>query len=125
MLTLAYAQDYEYLQETYSVLGIALPPVGCNFLYLDDGKAVGLIRLIFVDGVATVDTVKFADGVEDGDKLFFIHATFYKLKIGAPVRLKFRGRHEELKPYGFEIDGEDTSVITSEINLHGNCKGKC
>ncbi len=124
MLTLAYAQDSEYLRETYSSLGIALPPVGCNFLYLDDGKAVGLIRLIFED-CAVVDLIKFADGVEDGDKTFFVHATFYKLKIGAPVKLKFRGRHEELKPYGFEIDGEDTSVITSEINLHGNCKGKC
>lgn len=124
MLTLAYAQENTVLTDAYDVLGIDLPPVGCNFLFLDDGKTVGLIRIKFED-CAVVDLVRFADGVEIGDKIFFIHAIFYKLKIGAPVRLYVRGTHEELKPYGFVEDGEGMSVITSEINLHGNCKGKC
>lgn len=123
MLTLAYAQD-NTLTDAYAVLGLDLPPVGCNFLFLDDGRVVGLIRLCF-DDCAVIDLVKFKDGVEIGDKTFFIHAIFYKLKIGAPVRLAIKGLHDELKPYGFVEGGEGMSVMTNEINLHGSCKGIC
>lgn len=124
MLTLAYAQDVNSLTNAYALLGVEDSPVGCNFLFLDDGEVVGLMRIKFED-CAVVDLVRFANGVEIGDKIFFIHAILYKLKIGAPVRLFVRGLHEELKPYGFVEDGDGMSIVTNEINLHGNCKGKC
>ncbi|MBO7221410.1 MAG: hypothetical protein J6V37_00010 [Clostridia bacterium] len=123
MLTLVYVQEKDQLEKIYKDIAPDEAVSGANFVFLDDEKPVGFMRVKIDDGIL-VDAVKFAPQVEIGDKLFFIHAMFYKFGLGAPAEIKFRGEHKALALYGFTFKDGYTRAITTEINLHGYCNGK-
>jgi hypothetical protein len=122
MLTLAYVQERDALDKIYHSLSSTESQEGANFVFFDEGNPVGYMR-VRVDGAVIVDSVKFLPSVEAGDRLFFIHAMFYKFGLGAPVEIRFKGEHKELEPYGFSICEGYTSAISNQINLHVYCKG--
>ncbi|MBR2334515.1 MAG: hypothetical protein IKA59_04150 [Clostridia bacterium] len=122
MLTLMYVQEHEELEKIYSAISPEEEISGANFIFLDDGKPVGFMR-VKIDGGILVDAVRFLPQVEIGDKLFFIHAMFYKFGLGAPMEIRFKGEHKELTLYGFTFKDGYTRAITTEINLHGYCNG--
>lgn len=122
MLTLMYVQEHEELEKIYSAISPEEEISGANFIFLDDGKPVGFMR-VKIDGGILVDAVRFLPQVEIGDKLFFIHAMFYKFGLGAPMEIRFKGEHKELTLYGFTFKDGYMRAITTEINLHGYCNG--
>ncbi len=125
MLTIKYLALNEVAQE-YCALGIKDEPLGANFVMYDDDVPVALWRMQVIkeeEWIADVDKVYFVDGVEDGDKLFFTHAMFFKLIEGTPILVRFKGKREELSRFGFEeVDG-NMIINSSKINLHYMCKG--
>lgn len=122
MLTLMYVQEHEELEKIYSAISPEEEISGANFIFLDDGKPVGFMR-VKIDGGILVDAVRFLPQVEIGDKLFFIHAMFYKFGLGAPMEIRFKGERKELTLYGFTFKDGYMRAITTEINLHGYCNG--
>ena len=122
MLTLSYVYAKDELDKIYSSISPDEAVEGANFVFLDDGNPVGYMRVKIDTGIL-VDAVRFLDGVEIGDKLFFIHAMFYKFSRGAPTEIRFKGERKELKLYGFTFKDGYTTAITTDINLHGYCKG--
>lgn len=122
MLTLAYVQDKDALDKIYQTLDSKESQDGANFVFYDEGNPVGYMR-VKVTGAALVDSVKFLPSVEMGDRLFFIHAMFYKFGLGAPVEIRFKGERKELESYGFKVSEGYTSAISNQINLHVYCKG--
>jgi len=122
MLTLAYVQEKDELKKIYSSISPDKTVDGANFIFLDEGNPVGYMR-VKVDGSILVDAVRFLPTVEIGDRLFFIHAMFFKFGLGAPTEIKFKGEHKELVLYGFTYEDGYMRAITTEINLHGYCKG--
>ena len=122
MLTLMYVQEKDQLEKIYKDMGSEEEIEGANFAFLDDGNPVGFMR-VKIDGGILVDSVRFLPQVEIGDKLFFIHAMFYKFGLGAPTEIRFKGEHKELTLYGFKYYDGYTRAITTEINLHGYCNG--
>ena len=122
MLTLAYVQDKEALDKIYQTLSSDEPKEGANFVFFDEGNPVGYMR-VRVEGAVFVDSVNFLPTVEAGDRLFFIHAMFYKFGLGAPVEIRFKGERKELEAYGFKVSEGHTSAMSNQINLHVYCKG--
>ncbi len=122
MLTLAYAQENDSLKSIYDAISPNETPEGANFVFLDDDKPVGYMR-VKVSRFILVEAVRFLPSVEWADKLFFIHAMFFKFGLGAPTEIRFKGEHSELAPYGFVVEEGYTKAITTEINLHNRCKG--
>ncbi len=122
MLTLAYVQEKDELERIYSLVSPGEKVDGANFVFLDEGEPVGYMR-VKVDSEILVDAVRFLPEVEHGDKIFFIHAMFFKFGFGAPTAIKFKGEHKELEIYGFSYEDGFMRAITTEINLHGYCKG--
>ena len=123
MLTLVYVQEKDKLEKIYRDIAPDEAVSGANFIFLDDEKPVGFMRAKIDDGIL-IDAVRFMPNVEVGDKLFFIHAMFYKFGLGAPTEIKFRGEQKALTLYGFTFKDGYTRAITTEINLHGYCNGK-
>jgi hypothetical protein len=117
-----YVQEKDQLEKIYKDMGSEEEIEGANFAFLDDGNPVGFMR-VKIDGGILVDRVMFLPQVEIGDKLFFIHAMFYKFGLGAPTEIRFKGEHKELNLYGFKYSDGYTRAITTEINLHGYCNG--
>ena len=122
MLTLVYVQDKEQLEKIYGEIAPTDEISGANFVFLDDEKPVGFMR-VKIDGGILVDGVRFLPSVEVGDKLFFIHAMFFKFGLGAPMEIRFKGERKELTLYGFTFKDGYMRAITTEINLHGYCNG--
>ena len=123
MLTLVYVQEKDQLEKIYKEIAPTEEISGATFAFLDEGKPVGFMRVKITDGIL-VDAVRFLPQVEIGDKLFFIHAMFYKFGLGAPTEIRFKGERKELSLYGFTFEDGYTRAITTEINLHGYCNGK-
>ncbi len=125
MLTIKYRNLDEVLVD-YAVLKLEDVPNGANFVMYDGDAPVALWRMsVSVDATpcATVEKVYFLESVEEGDKLFFVHAIFFKLIEGAPLMIKFNGVHDTLKRFGFEeIDG-NMVILSKNINLHYRCMG--
>ena len=122
MLTLVYVQEKEQLEKIYGEIAPTDEISGANFVFLDDEKPVGFMR-VKIDGDILVDGVRFLPSVEVGDKLFFIHAMFFKFGLGAPMEIRFKGERKELTLYGFTFKDGYMRAITTEINLHGYCNG--
>ena len=122
MLTLVYVQEKEQLEKIYGEIAPTDEISGANFVFLDDEKPVGFMR-VKIDGGILVDGVRFLPSVEVGDKLFFIHAMFFKFGLGAPMEIRFKGERKELTLYGFTFKDGYMRAITTEINLHGYCNG--
>ena len=106
-------------QETGKLLGN--PNAKMVICHLGNGSSISAVK----DGKCQDTSMGFTplDGVEMGDKLFFIHAMFYKFSLGAPTEIRFKGERKELKLYGFTFKDGYTTAITTDINLHGYCKG--
>lgn len=125
MLTIKY-RALDEVAVDYGEMGLQQKPFGANFVMYDDGIPKALWRMtvsVDIQPVADVEKVYFSSDVEEGDKLFFVHAMFFKLIEGAPVLIRFKGRHDELIRFGFEeIDG-DMVISSKNINLHYGCKG--
>lgn len=123
MLTVKYAEG-SVATDIYKVLGMPEECTGANFVMYDEKEPVAVwrMKILFEEKpVGLVDRVFFKEGVEDGDKLFFVHAMFFKLIEGAPMTIRVCGAHNELERFGFkEVDG-NMEVYSKDINLHYMC----
>lgn len=126
MLTVKYVEG-SVATDIYRVLGIQEECSGANFVMYDEKEPVAVwrMKILFEEKpVGLVDRVFFKEGVEDGDKLFFVHAMFFKLIEGAPMTIRVLGTHNELERFGFkEVDG-NMEVYSKDINLHYMCSSK-
>ena len=125
MLTVRFETD-EACEAAYKALGIREAPVGSNFVMYDEATPVALMRThIRLDGSPTlcIDRLEFADGVEDGDKKFFLHAMFFKFREGTPIMIE-AAADERLIPFGFEEKDGKMRLYSGEIDLYYNCGGK-
>ncbi len=126
MLTVKFVTGEE-LEDVYKVLHVQGSPFGANFVMFE-GEAPRAIVTLSVGveecPVATIKRLQFADGIEEGDKLFFMHAIMFKLKEGSPVLIKADKGLEYLAKFGFE-EGEDgmLQILSEDINLYYNCGG--
>ncbi len=126
MLTVKYAEG-SVATDIYKVLGLQEECVGANFVMYDEKEPVALwrMKILFEEKpIGLVDRVVFKDGVEDGDKLFFVHAMFFKLIEGAPMTIRVGGVHNELERFGFEVVDGNMEVYSKDINLHYMCASK-
>lgn len=124
MLTVRF-ETGDACQNAYKALGLAQDPVGSNFVMYDGKTPVALMRTHIDAGVPSlcIDTVKFADGTDAQDKLFFLHAMFFKFREGTPILIR-SAVDERLKPFGFvEKDGV-MELYSGEIDLYYNCGGR-
>lgn len=114
------------VKNVYDLLGVEGEPFGSNFVMFDGDTPVALWRMKVVaerEPVGIIRDIVFVDGVEDGDKTFFLHAMFFKLTEGAPIKLRIEGIKPEFKKFGFEeVDG-DMETFSENINLHYMCGG--
>lgn len=125
MLTVRFENIGKKVEILYEKLGLSQPPCGANFVMYDGNDSVALWRMqIIVENgqtVGVIDKIAFLPSVEIGDKTFFVHAMFFKLQEGAPMLLRINGEHKELERFGFEFDGKNMQIISSNINLHYSC----
>ena len=123
MLTVRF-ESGEDLRRIYEILGVDGEPFGSNFVMYDEAEPVALWRMrIVLDGepVGVIDDIIFLDSVEEGDRTFFLHAMFFKLIEGAPIKLRLEGVKPEFAKFGFEeVDG-NMEAYSKEINLHYMC----
>lgn len=112
--------------QAYRALGLAEPPTGANFVMYDgaDPVAVMCTHLSVHDEPAlNIDLIRFADGLDDGDKKFFLHAMFFKFREGTPILIR-ACKDDALRPFGFEDDGDMMRLYSGDIDLYYNCGGK-
>lgn len=126
----------ERLGEIYKALGVAAEPEGSNFVMFevhaipegdaDVGAAVALWRMrVSADGRGDIELIRFKDGLDEGDKLFFLHAIMFKLREGSPILLETREYGDLLERFGFERDDDGCfRLYSGEINLYYNCGGQ-
>ena len=123
MLTVRFESGSD-LKRIYEILGVEGEPFGSNFVMYDEDTPVALwrMRITFeVEPVGLIDDIIFADGVDEGDRTFFLHATFFKLIEGAPIKLRIAGVKPEFEKFGFkEIDG-NMEAYSKDVNLHYMC----
>lgn len=124
MLTLGFETNENLLLSLYSRLGIRGLVSGANFVFFDDSRPVGLWRMRVEENCAVVDEMRYLEGVEDDDVLFFTHAMLFKLSESAPMRLKIKGERKEFYKFGFEYAEGYMDIFTASINLHGSCPDK-
>ena len=125
MLTVRFETD-DACAAAYGALGIEGTPVGSNFVMYDGDMPVALMRTrILTDGAPTlrIDLLEFKEGVEEGDKKFFLHAMFFKFREGTPIMIE-ADVDERLRPFGFEEKDGKMRLYSGEINLYYNCGGK-
>lgn len=123
MLTVRYETNQD-CKKIYEILGVNEEVIGTNFIMYDVDAPVALFRIRLQneeEPVAIIDKIHFLDSVEEGDKTFFIHAIFYKLIDGAPIKLRILGIKEEYKKFGFEEVNGNMEIISKDINLHYMC----
>ena len=126
MLTVKFAVGDE-LREAYEALSIAGEPRGSNFVMYDDLRPVALMRMRIIREAAPVceiERIRYADGVDEDDKTFFLHTMFFKLLGGAPIKLRIEGTEDEFGKFGFEKKGEFMEIYSPKINLYYNCGEK-
>lgn len=123
MLTLSFELNPDKLQKAYETLSLNEAVSGANFLFFDETDVVGLMRTAIVGTTVVVNKVVFLNGVEDGDKEFFVRSMFFKFINAAPAVIAFHGEHKELESFGFVFDGEYMKILSSNINLHNCCQG--
>lgn len=112
------------MSAAYTALKICGEPNGANFVFLDEDKAVGLMRIFLKEDKALIDKVVFLPEIEEGDKKFFVHVMLLKLHDATPLTVRFEGEIKELLPYGFHFENGDTEAFSKDINVHTNCSGK-
>ena len=113
-------------QKAYDALGVEGIPQGSNFVMYDEAVPVALMRThidVAKEPALIIDLVKFADGVDVGDKKFFLHAMFFKFREGTPILIK-TAADEMFAPFGFEEKDGEMQLYSGEINLYYNCGGK-
>lgn len=123
MLTVRF-ENIDGVKDVYRALGVEGEPFGSNFVMYDGDKPAALWRMKIAledEPVGIVEKVRFLDGVEEGDRLFFVHAMFFKLIEGAPIKLRFAGIIPELERFGFKRIGGNMEAYSNEINLHYMC----
>lgn len=126
MLTVRFENAVE-VARVYAILGVEGEPTGSNFVMYDEDTPVALWRMritIEDEPVGLIERIVFADGVEEGDKTFFLHAMFFKLIEGAPIKLRIEGIKPEFEKFGFKITDGNMEAISKDINLHYMCGGK-
>ena len=126
MLTVRY-EDYAVAREIYRTLGIEEEPFGSNFVMYDGEAPAALWRMTISaesEPVGVIDSIVFADGVEEGDKTFFLHAMFFKLIEGAPILLRIPSVKPEFERFGFKEKDGCMEVYSRNENLHYMCGGK-
>lgn len=109
------------------ILGIEGEPHGSNFVMYDGDMPVALWRMSIAvedEPVGVIENIVFADGVEEGDKLFFLHAMFFKLIEGAPLLLRINGIKPEFVKFGFEEKDGCMEIHSKNIDLHYACGGR-
>ncbi len=112
--------------DAMKALGLEGDPDGSNFVMYDGSFPKALMRThIDLSGEPTlrIDLVAFADGLEEGDKKFFLHAMFFKFREGTPILIR-AAKDEALKPFGFEEDGDGMRLYSGDIDLYYNCGGR-
>ncbi len=126
MLTVKFLSASE-VAPIYKTLGIDGEPFGSNFVMYDETTPAALMRLTLKNEgkgtVGVIEDIVFADGLEEGDKTFFLHAMFFKFREGAPIRLRISGERKEFEKFGFELVGGNMEINSNEINLYYNCIG--
>lgn len=123
MLTVRFENNSEMV-EIFKVFGIDNEPAGTNFVMYDEKTPVAYWQMhIEIDSepVAVIDKIFFLEGVEEGDKKFFIHAIFFKLIEGTPIKIRVKGIDNSYKQYGFEEVNGNMEVYSKNINLHYMC----
>ena len=126
MLTVRFESGID-LRRIYGVLGVEGEPFGSNFVMYDEDTPVALWRMrITVEGepIGLISDIIFVDGVEEDDKTFFLHAMFFKLIEGAPIRLRIAGIKPEFEKFGFEEKDGNMEAFSKDINLHYMCGRK-
>ncbi len=126
MLTVRFV-NYEDARAIYRTLGIAEEPFGSNFAMYDGETPVAVWRMTISaesEPVGVIDSIVFADGVEEGDRTFFLHAMFFKLIEGAPLVLRIPSVKREFERFGFEEKDGCMEVYSRDVNLHYACGGK-
>lgn len=123
MLTVKFILANE-AEEIYRALGLTEAPIGCNFVMYDEARPVALWRMKIEaedEPTGVIEKIIFADGVDDGDKTFFLHAMFFKLIDGAPIKLRINGAKPEFEKFGFKNVGGNMEAYSKDINLHYMC----
>lgn len=126
MLTVRF-EDIAAARGIYRVLGIEGEPHGSNFVMYDEETPVALWRMsikLEEQPVGVIEDIVFADGVEEGDRLFFLHAMFFKLIEGTPLLLRIEGVKPEFAKFGFEERDGRMEVYSKDVNLHYACGGR-
>lgn len=93
----------------------------------DESSPVALWRMtvkVESEPVGVIDKIFFSDGVEDGDRTFFLHAMFFKLIEGAPLTLRIAGERREFEKFGFRYADGNMEVYSKDVNLHYMCGGR-
>jgi len=124
MLTVKFLSVSE-VAPIYNTLRVDGEPFGSNFVMYDETTPVALMRLTLKaeggETVGVIENIVFADGVEEGDKTFFLHAMFFKFREGAPLRLRIPGERKEFEKFGFEFINGNMEINSNDINLYYNC----
>lgn len=123
MLTVKFISANE-AEEIYLALGLTEAPFGSNFVMYDEARPVALWRMEIDaehEPTGVIEKIFFADGVDDGDKTFFLHAMFFKLIEGAPIKLRINGIKPEFEKFGFKAVHGNMEAYSKDINLHYMC----
>ena len=120
MLTLKLVTDKNEISNLYKDFSIEDNANGVHFLFLDDEKPIGFIRFILKDNYALIDRIYYVDGVEEGDKDFFLRSTLFKFQ-DASILLKLEGDQKDFYKFGFVYEDGYTQIWSPNINLHGGC----
>lgn len=134
MLTIRYENDKSVIKTLYESLGIDGAEKGVNIVLREQegltqiGADTGLFRLIMLqdssETTAIIDKIAFLNSVSEGDKNFFVRAVLYKLQKGAPILLRIPGEHRELEIFGFRQYADYAEALSTDIELHSECKCK-
>ncbi len=126
MLTVKY-EDSRAAADIYKTLGLEEKPSGANFFMYDGDKPVALWNMsveVEDEPVGVIRRIYFADGVDEEDRTFFMHAMFFKLMEGAPVKLRVPEADESFAKFGFAEKNGCMEAYSKDINLHYRCGGK-
>ena len=126
MLTVRF-ESLSALAEIYSALMIEEEPCGSNFVMYDGADPVALMRVRIDpadEPVAVIDKVAFKEGVDEGDRTFFYHAMFFKLREGTPIKIRAAYVDDYLVRFGFQERAGGMEIYSQDINLYYNCGGK-
>ena len=126
MLTVRFEQE-ERAARAYEELGLSEPVRGANFVMYDGVAPAALMRMSVRAGevpTATVDKILFKDGLDEGDKKFFLHAMFFKLREGSPIKLRLDFFDSDYLVFGFEERDGGMEIFSGDINLYYNCGGR-